>query len=259
MEENKGIRANEAVHVVNDQLFLYGRISTGGGFWDYEEDVVSARKVQFALEHMGDEIEVHINSPGGDVFESITIYNLLKNSNKTVRIIVDGLAASGASLIAMSGKEVLMNTGSMMMIHRASTWFVGNANDCRAVAEQLDAIDASLVSILMTRFNGSQDELEDLLDRETFLTAEQTQEKGLCDAVGNYSQELDAEEVQESIEEGKQIWENSKTRKFEASETKKEQSEGEKAQEFQAVAEAKEDKGEEQSGILGNILKTWEV
>ncbi|HCM13154.1 MAG TPA: Clp protease, partial [Lachnospiraceae bacterium] len=92
----------------------------------------------------GKDVNVHINSPGGDVFESIAICNLFKQYDGDITIIDDALAGSGASIIATAGKKVIMYTNSMQMIHNAWTYAAGNADELRKVANDLDKIDTAV-------------------------------------------------------------------------------------------------------------------
>lgn len=162
------------------ELYLYGTIRQAY-WWDDEDDVISAKGVRKKLDGLkGKDINVHINSGGGDVFESIAICNMLKQHDGVVNVYVDGMAGSGASVIATAGKEVFMPSNSMQMIHKAWTYVVGNADDLRKVATDLDKIDASVKASYMSKFIGTEEELEQLIAEETFLTAEECLAFGLC-------------------------------------------------------------------------------
>src|SRR5690606_35769460 len=124
---------------------------------------------------------VRINSPGGDVFAGVSIMNMLKDREGEVTGIVDGLAASIASVIAMAGDKVIMNTGSMMMIHNAWSMAVGDSNELRKLADQLDKIGDSIIDVYATRTGLSKDELKAMLDAETWMGAEEAVELGFAD------------------------------------------------------------------------------
>lgn len=176
-------------------IYIYGSI----GGWFSETNAKEIRRKLNGIE--AQEIHVHINSPGGDVFDSIAIHNLLKNHKAKITIHIDGLAASGASLIAMAGDKIIMPKNTMLMIHNAWTYTAGNAKALRKVADDLDKIDTSVTETYMSRFVGEREELKQLLSDETFLTAEEALALGLCDEI---SDEIEIEE--EKVE----VIENSK-------------------------------------------------
>lgn len=177
-------------------IYIYGSI----GGW-YSE--ITAKEIQRKLNAIeSDEIHVHINSPGGDVFDSIAISNQLKNHKAKIIVHIDGIAASGASLISMSADKIIMPSNTMMMIHRASTGTWGNAEALRKVADTLDKIDESVTQTYLNRFVGEKDELVQLLAEESFLTADECLALGLCDEVG---EEIVLEEAEEET-----VIENSK-------------------------------------------------
>ncbi|WP_084539613.1 head maturation protease, ClpP-related [Azorhizobium doebereinerae] len=133
------------------------------------------------LNEIGDrDIEVHVNSPGGDVFEGIAIYNLLQSHTKNVTVKVLGLAASAASIIAMCGDERLIGAGAFFMIHNAWVMAMGNRHDLRDVADYLEPFDASLRDIYVARSSQSASDIEKWMDEETFLNASRSIELGFA-------------------------------------------------------------------------------
>lgn len=149
--------------------------------WEDEGVCISANNVKRELDKIGDKnLNVYLNSGGGDVFESIEIRNLLKMHQGKVKIIITGRAGSGASVIATAG-EVDMFTNTMQMIHKASTIIAGNADDLRKMAGDLDKIDEAVKASYMKKFIGTEQELKDLIAEETWLTAEECKVFGLCD------------------------------------------------------------------------------
>lgn len=178
------------LEVVNEsgevaELYLYGTIRESY-WWDDEEDdnIISSKRVKKALKNISSKkINVHINSGGGDVFESIAIGNLLKQFDGEVNIIIDGLAGSGASVVAMAGDNIKMFNNSMMMIHKAWTFVSGNADELRKVANDLEKIDGAVLSSYKSKFVGTEEELKELIKDESWLTAEECEVFGLCDAV----------------------------------------------------------------------------
>lgn len=142
-------------------------------------------------------IDIYINSPGGSVSEGITIYNILKRTRAYKRVFIDGFACSIASVIAMAGNSICMPKSSMQMIHNAWTLAMGNANELRKMADDLDKINEVVISAYMSKFKGTENELRKLLDNESYLTADECLKYGLCTKVLE-----DTEETQEDVEEG---------------------------------------------------------
>lgn len=178
-------------------LYIYGSIREAY-WWDDEDNCISAKNVKKVLKDTtAKKINVHINSPGGDVFESIAIGNLLKQCEAEINIVDDSLAGSGASLIAMSGNHIQMFPNSMMMIHKAWTYAGGNADELRKCAEQLDKIDTAVKSSYKNRFVGTDEELENLIKDETWLTAEECLTFGFCDEI--ITEEKKEEPVKNSL------------------------------------------------------------
>lgn len=179
------------------EMYLYGTITDYS--W-YEEDVITSKKVRDQLSKVTkDTIHVHINSGGGDVFESIAIYNLIKNHKAEIIIYVDGLAASGASIICMAGDKIVMPSNSMIMIHKAWTWATGNADELRKVASDMDKIDSAVTESYVSRFIGTKEELTQLLSDETWLTAQECKELGFCNEILNIEEEKEQEPAKNSI------------------------------------------------------------
>lgn len=117
-------------------------------------------------------ISIRINSPGGDAFEGVAIYNLLRSYQKPVAVYVDGLAASAASIIAMAGDSIEMGVGSTMMIHNAATIEFGFAADMRKTADTLDTVSSSIADIYVARTGGAKADIQALMDAETWMTAQ---------------------------------------------------------------------------------------
>lgn len=152
----------------------------------YDNDT-SAAGFRDSLKQLGDvkTINLHINSPGGSVFEGIAIYNMLKNNPAQINVYVDALAASIASVIAMSGDNIFMPSNSMLMIHNPWTMAMGNANDLRKQADDLDRIGELSVTTYLDKAGGKldADTLHQLMDDETWLTAQEAVDYGLATEV----------------------------------------------------------------------------
>lgn len=175
------------------ELYLYGTIRQAQ-WYESEDDVISSKRVRSALNNMkGKSVDVHINSGGGDVFESIAIRNLFLQHDGDINIYIDSMAGSGASIIATAGKNIYMFDNSMQMIHKAWTIAVGNSDELKKVAADLDKIDEAVKSSYMTKFVGSADELEALIADETYLTAEECVAFGFATSI--ISLQADEEET----------------------------------------------------------------
>lgn len=180
------------------RLDLYGFV--GASYWDDDGQSVTTKAVSDALANIeGEMLDVHINSYGGDAFEGIGIYNALKQSNKTINVYVDAVAASAASIIAMAGDTIFMPKNSQLMVHHALTNIYGNADDLQKGIDMLKTMDNSLAKTYMTRFTGSEDELEELLTAETFLSADEAITMGLADEIVNYSDKSKVPEPEADI------------------------------------------------------------
>ena len=153
-------------------------------FYDYlEEDSACPREVQNLLDEAnGEEIEVYINSPGGIIEAGSEIYTALREYQGEIKIKVVGQACSAASIIAMAG-YCEMSPTALMMVHCVSSGARGNHADMEHMAEGLRTADDALSNAYTSKTGLSKKEILDMMEKETWLTAEQAKEKGLVDAV----------------------------------------------------------------------------
>ncbi|MFT8757716.1 head maturation protease, ClpP-related [Leuconostoc pseudomesenteroides] len=158
------------------QIDIFGDIVSEK--WLDEE--TSATSFRDALKELGDvsTINLSINSGGGSVFDGIAIYNMLKSHKATVNVYVEGLAASIASVIAMAGDTITMRSGSMMMVHMPWTLSQGNAEEMRKTADTLEKTGDSIVDIYSERTGISSDDIRNIMNEETWLSAEEAVEQG---------------------------------------------------------------------------------
>ncbi|NLP82596.1 peptidase [Microbacterium sp. CFH 90308] len=170
---------------------LYGPIDSWGGFWGVSAKDVSA--VLDALPKSVDQIVLRINSPGGEVFEGVSILNMLRAHKATVTAVVDGRAASAASVVAAGCNECVMSPGTQMMIHSPSVIAWGNATVLRKQAEILDGIEKSIVEIYTAK--AGEKDWATLLADETWMTASEAVEEGLADRVAVVPDAGEAETV----------------------------------------------------------------
>ncbi len=145
-------------------------------------DGIGAKTFASELKALGDvkEISLRINSPGGSVFEGLTIYNLLMAHKAQKTVYVDGIAGSIASVIAMCGK-VLMPENATMMIHNPMGMVAGNADDMRKMADDLDKIKTGIVSAYRNKCNKPDEMIADLMNEETLMTAAEAVGNGFAD------------------------------------------------------------------------------
>ena len=129
------------------------------------------------------EIALHINSPGGNVFDGNAIYNVLKRHKSRITVKIDGIAASIASVVAMAGDVVEMPENAMMMIHDPSGVAIGTAEDMRQLAVALDKIKGGLVSAYRSKSGLDDVEIEKMMSDETWFTAQDALRKGFCDEI----------------------------------------------------------------------------
>ena len=154
------------------EILLYSLIEGG---------LTAGKLIKSLQASQSDSITLRINSDGGEVFDAIAIYNYLKD--KDVHVVIDGICASAASIVAMSGKTITMKQGSMMMIHNPLTIAVGESEDLRAQADILDKITESIVSIYMTRTNMAHDDLVSLMASETWMNEYEALANGFADEI----------------------------------------------------------------------------
>jgi ATP-dependent Clp protease protease subunit len=166
-----------AVESNDSELILDGPISELS-WWG---DEVTPKDFRDELKKHKGSLVVVMNSGGGDVFAGISIYNALREFEHDVTVRVDGLSASIASVIAMAADKVIMSPGSMMMIHKPWTMAVGDANELDKVKEVLNGIENSIIPIYQNRTGKNTDEIRELLEAETWMTAEQAVEMGFAD------------------------------------------------------------------------------
>lgn len=175
------------------KLYIYDNVTAYGDFnwetWDYDDAETSANYFREQLSGIPDsaEIELHVNSYGGDVKEGIAIYNLLKQHGAHKTCYVDGFAYSIASVICLACDKIVMGLGTSMLIHNMSLHVYGNAEMLRKCADDLDVLMESNRQIYMARAkNLTEEELADMMDKETYLTPDQCLEYGFCDEIGTY-------------------------------------------------------------------------
>lgn len=171
------------------EILLYGPI--GESPWD--DSYISAKQFADALKKIPESvktIELRVNSPGGSVFDGMTIYERLKGHKAKVIAYVDGMAASIASIIIMAADEIIMGEGAQVMIHKPMTGVYGNAREMESIIDVLDKIESQMIGIYTRRTGISRAELIAAVDKETWYTAEEAMELGFADKISAYDQTM---------------------------------------------------------------------
>ncbi|GAB2913778.1 head maturation protease, ClpP-related [Paralcaligenes ginsengisoli] len=176
-------RWNPGIHAaIDDENTISVLDVIGVDYWT--GDGVTAKRVAGALRTMGDkDVTVNVNSPGGDMFEGLAIYNLLREHKGKVTVKVLGIAASAASIIAMAGDEVQIARAGFLMIHNAWVVAAGNRNELREVADWLEPFDTAMADIYATRTGDSQEDMAALMDKESWIAGSAAIDQGFADAL----------------------------------------------------------------------------
>lgn len=164
------------------EVFIYDEV---GGFG------VSASDFLAEMRDLKGEIALHLNSPGGDVFDGLTIYQALKARSEPTTVHVDGLAASIASVIAMGADKVVMAPKATMMIHDGWSAAVGNAADMRKLADLLDRTSANIASVYADKAGQTTEFWRERMQAETWYSADEALEAGLVDEIEGKARKAD--------------------------------------------------------------------
>ncbi|WP_171997983.1 head maturation protease, ClpP-related [Cronobacter sp. JZ38] len=162
---------------------------------DYWGEGVTASRIAGALRSLnGEDVTVNINSPGGDMFEGLAIYNLLREYDGKVTVKVLGLAASAASIIAMAGDEVQIGRGAFLMIHNCWVYAMGNRHDLAQIATDMAPFDKAMSDIYQARSGLDAATVDKMMDGETYIGSSEAVEKGFADSL------LSADEIADDDE-----------------------------------------------------------
>lgn len=175
---DSGIKAADT----SDEDNIINILDTIGYDW-WTDSGTTAQRINAALRSIGrsKDVIVNINSPGGDVFEGLAIYNLLREHQGKVTVRVLGVAASAASFIAMAADELQIARAGFFMIHNSWTIAGGNRHDLRDVADFLEQVDKTIADVYHIRSGLAIDELSAQMDAETWITGKTAVETGLAD------------------------------------------------------------------------------
>lgn len=156
----------------------------------------STQRMAAALRSIGDnDVVVQINSPGGDMYAGIAMYNLLKEHKGKVTVKVLGIAASAASIIAMAGDEREILTGAQLMIHNAWSIIIGNRNDLDAAKSYLRQADEQMATIYSEATGIAKDEVLGMMDKETYLDADAALAAGFATSTSDAKAQTQASDL----------------------------------------------------------------
>jgi len=175
------IKARISAQAGVTRVDVYDDIGEGGWF----SEGLTAKDFTNQLAGVTGPLEIHINSGGGDVWDGISMKNAIENHKGPVTTVVDGIAASIASVIAQAGTERVMMPGSMLMIHEAFTVAAGDSAELAKTAATLDEVSANLAAIYARSAGGTAEQWRSAMKEESWYTAEQAVEAGLADRVGD--------------------------------------------------------------------------
>ncbi len=151
---------------------------------DYWGEGVTASRIAGALRSLGGaDVTVNINSPGGDMFEGLAIYNLLREYEGRVTVKILGLAASAASVIAMAGDDVQIGRGAFLMIHNCWVYAMGNRHDLAQIAADMEPFDKAMSDIYQARSGLDADTVDKMMDGETYIGGSDAVAKGFADSL----------------------------------------------------------------------------
>jgi ATP-dependent Clp endopeptidase proteolytic subunit ClpP len=190
---NPAIQA--AVENTSDTITVYGVIGE-----DWYGEGVTLKRIDAALRAIGErDVTVYINSPGGDMFEGIAIYNRLKEHSHKVTTKVLGMAASAASIIYLAGSDRQVASSAFLMIHNCWTFLAGNRHYLRDVAADMEEFDAAMADLYADTSGQAVADMAELMDDETFIRGKRALELGLATSVLS-STEITERETEESTQ-----------------------------------------------------------
>lgn len=147
-------------------------------------DGVTSKRIAGALRAIGErDVVVNMNSPGGDMFEGIAIYNMLREHKAKVTVNILGMAASAASIIAMAGDEIRIGRPSFLMIHNCWCLAAGNRHFFAELAEHLEPFDTAMADVYQARTGLETKEIQALMDKETWIGGSSAVERGFADSL----------------------------------------------------------------------------
>lgn len=196
-ERNPMWEIRQSANAGTVDIYIYGDVESDSHDWWTDEVIES----ETSANHFRDElakypnatqINIYINSYGGSVFEGTAIYNQLRRNPAHKTVYIDGFACSVASVIAMAGDEIVMPRNALMMIHNMWMGAVGNAAELRKAADDLDVINAAGRGAYLAKAGDKlpEEKLVEMMDAETWLTAEDCITYGLADRLADQDADM---------------------------------------------------------------------
>lgn len=162
-------------------LYIYGEITCSKYF---NEEVTPLEICDFLTQVEGvKHLNLYINSPGGEVFAGVAIYNMLSRIDAEITCFIDGVAASTAAFLAMVADKIVMYENTFLMIHNPTMWMKGDSAALNKAADNLDKIRDVIINVFKTRFNISIKNIKKLMDNETFISAKDALKYGIIESV----------------------------------------------------------------------------
>lgn len=165
------------------ELYLYGEIASEESWWS--DDIITYREFIKDLKGLGvkQTIKVYINSGGGDVFAANAIYTQLKANSAKIHIIIEGICASAATIVAMAGDKIIISNSAVIMIHNPKVGVMGyyEQKDLEKLNTTLETIKNSIIATYKTKLNKTDEQLKELMDNETWYTGKEAVENGIAD------------------------------------------------------------------------------
>jgi ATP-dependent Clp endopeptidase proteolytic subunit ClpP len=175
MKKWYSIEAKKSAQVVD--IYIFDEI---GSYGTNAKDFISEIK-----SHKNKPMNLHLNCVGGDVFEGMAIYNVLKKREGKTTVYIEGIAASMGSVIALAADEVIMAENSLFMIHNAWGGAMGESKDLEKTANVLEKISNEIANIYVKKTKLPLSEVKDMMDEETWLNAEEAQSLGFVDSISD--------------------------------------------------------------------------
>lgn len=164
-------------------IYVYGDI--GESFWGDETSVSASDFARALRDADGDDVTIHVNSVGGNVFDANTMSELVRSYKGRTTASIEGIAASAASFFALTADSVVMNPSALLMIHNPYTSCYGNADEMRKTADMLDKVRSTITGQYVRKTGMDESEVERMMDAETWLDATEALDLGFVDSISD--------------------------------------------------------------------------
>lgn len=179
-------------------IYMYGSVMNEK-WWDDDGGIVPTDILKALNNVKGKDLNIHLHSGGGHVAAAMAIYSQLANHEGKKTVIIDGLAASAATLIAMAGDEIKMSESGVFMIHNASGIAHGNAKQMRKAADVIEKMSSVALELYAARTGKSHDEIKQMMDDETWMNANEAKERGFVDSVIKFKSDAEPQMMADGV------------------------------------------------------------